>query len=191
VAGHHLIDDYLADLAARLPADTVEELADGLLESCQRHRATGLASADAASAALAEFGTVEQIIDAYVMQSPGRRTARMLLASGPVVGVCWGGSLAAAHAWTWPVPASAAAGFGLVLLAVVAALVTAATSRRSYRRTRLGAAGGLGLVALDVAMLTAALLAAPTPVWPMLAAVPASLARIGFTLRALPETLTR
>jgi len=186
VASHQLIDAHLAVLARRLPADAVHELADGLIETWQHHLAAGLPSADAARAAIAEFGTVDQITDAFVTQSPGRRTARMMLATGPLVGACWGASLVVAHAWTWPVTAAAAAVFGLALLAVVAALVTSATSRRSYRRARLGAAAGLGLVALDVAMLAAVLLVAPTLVWPMLVAVPVSLARIGLTLRSLP-----
>jgi hypothetical protein len=40
-------------------------------------------------------------------------------------------------------------------------------------------------------MLTAVLLAAPVCVWPMLAAIPLSLARITFTLRSLPRALAR
>ncbi|MBM0224377.1 permease prefix domain 1-containing protein [Micromonospora sp. ATA51] len=186
MASHQLIDAHLGVLARRLPADAVDELADGLTETWRHHLAAGLPPADAARAAIAEFGTVDQITDAFVVHSPSRRTARMLLATGPLVGACWGATLVAGHAWKWPVPPPAAAIFGLALLAVVAALVTSATSRRSYRRARLGDAGGLGLVALDVAMVAAVLLVAPTLVWPMLVAVPVSLARIGLTLRSLP-----
>lgn len=187
MASHQLIDAHLGVLARRLPAGAVEELADGLTETWQHHLAAGLPPADAARAAIAEFGSVDQITDAFVVQSPSRRTARMLLATGPLVGACWGVSLVASHAWNWPVPVPAASVFGLTLLAVVAALITSATSRRSYRRARLGDAGGLGLVALDLAMVAAVLLVAPTLVWPMFMAVPASLARIGLTLRSLPR----
>jgi hypothetical protein len=191
MAGHRLIDAHLAALARRLPAGAVDELADGLLETWQRHLDAGLPPADAARTAIAEFGSVAQIVDAFVTQSPGRRTARMLLASGPIFGICWGGSLVVGRAWTWPVPVPVVAVFGAALLAVVAALVVSATSRRSYRRARLGAAGGFGLIVLDVAMLAGVLALAPVLVWPMLAAVPASLARIGLTLRSLPAALTR
>jgi hypothetical protein len=191
MAGHQLIDAHLAALARRLPAGTVDELADGLTETWQRRVSDGLPPAPAAHAAIAEFGTPDQIVEAFVVESPGRRTARMLLATGPLVGACWGTGLLASDVRTWPVPAPAAALFALALLAVVAALATAATSRHSYRRTRLGAAGGIGLVALDVTMLIAALLLAPILAWPMLVAVPASLARIGLTLRRLPAALTR
>ncbi|MFF5295941.1 hypothetical protein [Paractinoplanes globisporus] len=190
MAGHQLIDDHLADLARRLPPDAVDELADGLLETWQCHRSAGLPPAEAARAAIAEFGSPAQITAAFVRQSPGRRAARLLLMTGPLVGVCWGAGLGVSRAWTWPAPVPVAAGFGLALLIVVAALAVAATSRRSYRRTRLAALGGAGLVVLDAAALAAVLLLAPAPVWPMLPAIPASLARIGLTLHALPRVLT-
>jgi hypothetical protein len=187
VASHQLIDAHLATLAARLPADAVDELADGLDETWHHHLDAGLPRAEAARAAIAEFGTTEQITDAFVRHAPGRRTAALLLATGPVAGASWGTTLVTAHAWTWPVPHPAAAAYGLALLAVVATLAIAATARHSYRRTRLGIAGCLGLVVLDATMLATVVLAAPVPVWPMLVAIPVSLARIGFTLRSLPH----
>ena len=161
MAGHDLIDAYLATLARRLPTEVVDELADGLAETWQSHVGRGLRPAAAARAAIAEFGTPDQVVDAFVRQAPGRRTARLLLASGPVAGVCWGASLRGAHAWTWPVPRPAAALFGAALVAVAAALAVAATSRHSYRRTRLGGIGAFGLLVLDATMVSAALLAAP------------------------------
>src|SRR5690348_7361163 len=115
MAGHHLIDDHLAALGTSLPADTVDELADGLTETWQHHLATGLTPTEAAHAAIAEFGTPEQITRAFVAQAPGRRTARLLLATGPIIGASWAASLVIAHAWTWPVPAAAKALTGLAL----------------------------------------------------------------------------
>ena len=41
MASHQLIDDYLARLAQRLPADAVDELADGITETWQHHLAAG------------------------------------------------------------------------------------------------------------------------------------------------------
>lgn len=189
MAGHQLIGDYLTDLRHRLPPDAVDELADGVAETYAHHHAAGLTPADAARAAISEFGTPAQITDAFVAQAPGRRVALILLATGPIAAACWAASLVASQAWTWPVSRLTAAAFGLALIAAVATLAAAATSRHSYRRTRLAAAGGIGLIVLDAAMLAAALLVAPTPVWPMAVAIPASLARIGLTLRALPRTL--
>jgi hypothetical protein len=191
MAGHQLIDDYLAALARRLPADTVDELADGLTETWQHHRDAGLAPADAERATIADFGAPDQTIGAFVAHAPGRRMARTLLATGPVMAVCWGPGLIAAQAWAWPVPTAAKVGYALTLLAVVAVLAAAATSRHSLRRTRLGTVGGLGLIVLDAAMLAAALLIAPALAWPMAAAIPVSLARIGLTLRALPAAFVR
>jgi hypothetical protein len=191
VAGHRLIEDQLAALADRLPADAVAELTDGLLETWQHRLAAGLPPEAAARAAIAEFGDPDQITRAFVAQAPGRRTALALLATGPLVGVCWGASLLTARVWTWPLPTAGVAAYALALLAVVATLVTSATSRRSHRRARLGTAGGAGLVVLDVAMLAAVLIAAPVLVWPMVVAIPASLARIGLTVRFLPRVLGR
>lgn len=191
MAGHQLIEEYLTTLGRRLPAEAVDELSDGLLETWQRSLAAGLTPAEAARAAIAEFGSGQQVIAAFVAQAPGRRTARMLLASGPVVGVCWAVSLVTGQVWAWPVPTAAAGALALVLLAVVATLALAATSHHSYRRTRLGAIGGMGLVALDATMLAGIVLVAPTFVWPMAVAIPVSLTRIGLTLRALPPALTR
>jgi hypothetical protein len=98
---------------------------------------------------------------------------------------------AAGHASAWPVPTPLRLGFGLGLLLSVATLATAATSRRNYRRTRAAAVGGIGLIMLDTAMIAAAVFAAPALVWPMAAAIPASLLRIGTTVRAMPAILSR
>ncbi|HEU5160722.1 MAG TPA: hypothetical protein VFU43_27240 [Streptosporangiaceae bacterium] len=198
MAGHRLsgghpapLARYLAELSGPLPADVVEELGDGLADTWRHYRELGLSPAAAADAAIADFGTPGQTIAAFVAHSPGRRLARTLLATGPVMAVCWGSALIAAHAWDWPVTAAAKAAFAVTLLAVVAVLVAAATSRYSLGRTRLAAAGALGLLVLDAAMLAAAVLIAPALAWPMAAAIAASLARIALTLRALPTALAR
>jgi hypothetical protein len=188
MAGDHLIDAYLQELAGRLPADTVDELADGLLATWHQHRDRGLPPTAAAHAAIAEFGTPAEITDAFVVHATGRRAARALLATGPPVGACWGVSLIAAKVWTWPVPTAAVALFAVTLLCVVGCLLAAATSRHSYRRTRLGDLGAAGLLALDTAMLVAVLLVAPAFVWPMALAIPASLVRIALTLRRVPAS---
>ncbi len=189
MASHQLIDDYVNRLARRLPADAVDELADGITDTWHQHVAAGRSPTQAAHAAIAEFGTPQQITDAFVAQAPGRRAARLLLATGPVAAACWGASLIVSRAWTWPIPHPAAVVFGSALLLVVAVLVLAATGRHSYRRTRLAGVGGLGLLVLDAAMVAAALLLAPTLVWPMAAAVPVSLARMMWTIRSLPSAL--
>lgn len=190
MASHPLIDSYLAGMATRLPADSVDELADGLIETWQHHLARGLTPTAAARTAIAEFGTPHRIVDEFVAQAPGRRTARLLLATGPVVGGCWGASLIAGKVWTWPIQPLLAAAYALALLAVVLTLLAAGTTRHSYRRTRLGTIGALTLVVLDAAMITAVAVLTPLFAWPMAVAIPASLARIGLTIQALPKPRT-
>jgi len=190
MASHQLIDAYLAGLTRRLPAGTVDELADGLLETWHHHLDNGLPAERAAQAAIAEFGPADRIADELVAQAPGRRTARLLLLTGPVIGGCWGSSLVATKVWTWPIPPALAVAYPVVLLATVALLVAAATSRRSYRRTRLGSLAALVLIALDAAMIAAVSMLAPTLVWLTAVAVAASIARIGLAIRALPHALT-
>jgi hypothetical protein len=189
MAGHHLIAAYLDDLRRRLPADAVDELADGLLETFEHRLATGVDTDTAARQAIAEFGGVDAIHAAFTQRSAGRRLAIRLLATGPAVGACWAGTLLLGHAWNWPVPGPARFAFGLALLAAVATLGAAATTRRNYPRTRIAALGGIGLIALDATMIATALIAAPGLVWPMAVAIPASLLRIGATLRAVPRVL--
>jgi hypothetical protein len=190
MASHQLIDDYLADLASRLPAEVVDELADGLIETWQHHLDSGSEPGEAAHAAIAEFGSADRVADEFVAQAPGRRMARLLLATGPVMALCWGPSLVAAKVWRWSLPWPAGAAYVLAFVAVVASLLVAAVSRHSYGRTRLGLAGGVVLIALDAAMVAAAAVLAPVFVWPMAVAIPASLARIGLALRSLPALRT-
>jgi hypothetical protein len=188
MAGDELIRAHLSALSRTLPPDIVDELADGLAETWRRHVAGGLEPADAARVAIAEFGTPDQITDAFVTNSPGRRTARLLLASGPIAAVCWGTALITSRAWTWPVPRIGAVLLAAVLLLAIAALVAAATSRHSHRRTRFAGVGAIAVATLDIAMLAIALVVAPHG-WPLFPAVTVSLSRIAITVRALPNSL--
>ncbi len=190
MASHELIDTYLAGLARRLPADSVDELTDGLIETWHYHLGRGLTDERAAYAAIADFGSANRVTDEFVAQAPGRHIARLLLATGPVMAACWGASLITAKVWTWPIPVSVGAVYAVVLIAVVAILIAAATSRHSYRRARLGVAGALALVVLDATMIATAMALVPMPVWPMALAIPASVARIGFTVRSMPKVFT-
>jgi hypothetical protein len=95
----------------------------------------------------------------------------------------------AAKVWTWPIPLPATATYAAVLVAAVAVLLVAATSRHDYRRARLGTAGAYALVGLDAAMIVAVAALAPVLVWTMAVAIPASLVRVGLTLRSLPRAI--
>lgn len=186
-----LIDDYLAGLRRRLPAPIAEEAAAGLLETYEHHLASHASDQEAARAALAEFGDLATVAGEFTRQSPGRRAARLLLATGPVVGACWAAALITGRAWTWPVPATARLAFGAVLVLAVLTLLAAGTSRHSYQRTRLALLASPVILALDGTAVTAALLAAPALTWALAIAVAVSLGRIAFTAWTLPRLATR
>jgi hypothetical protein len=190
VAGHELITAHLDTLAARLPAQAVEELADGLEVTFEQHLAKHGDPTIAARAALDEFGDADLITAAFLRESQGRRTARALLATGPVMGVVWGATLITSHAWTWPVPPPIRLLYAAALVMAVLALVVAARETFSYRRSRRAALVGMvGLVLLDGLMLTAVAVLTPTATWPVTVAVTASSIRILGTSRALPAIL--
>jgi hypothetical protein len=184
--GNALIGSYLRGLRRRLPASLADEVSDGLIEAYQQHLASGQSADVAARAAVTETGDLAQVVGEFTRQAPGRASARVLLAIGPVVGGCW----IATRWWAWPLPSVARLGFTAALLVTIGGLAIAATSRRSYRRTRLTAVAGPGLVVLDAAVVTTALLAVPVLSWPLVIAVAASLTRMAFTLTALPRIVT-
>jgi hypothetical protein len=185
-----LISGYLAALSAQLPAPIVEELADGLGQTHQHYLSSGLSADAAACAALAEFGDPQVIIAAFTQLSPARRAARALLATGPLAGACWGTALITGRAWTWPIPFTARLLFAVALITVIGLLAAAAFGRRYRPARRAGAAGCVGITALDSAMLITVMLAAPVLIWPVILAAAASAARLIFTARALRPVLT-
>jgi hypothetical protein len=184
-----LIDDYLAGLHRRLPAALVEEAAAGLLETYEHHLSSGASDQDAARAALAEFGDLAMVAGEFTRQAPGRRAARLLLATGPVASSCWAVALILSRAWT--VPATARLGFGAILLLAVLALLAAATSRHSYQRTRLAMLASPVILVLDMTAVAAVVLAAPALTLALRIAVGVSLVRIAFTARTLPRLAAR
>jgi hypothetical protein len=122
-----LINDYVAGLHRRLPAAVADEAADGLIETYEHHLAARSGEQAAAHAAVAEFGDLALVVGEFTRQAPGRRAARMLLATGPVVGACWAAALILSRAWTWPVPGAVRLSFGATLLLAVMTLAVAAT----------------------------------------------------------------
>ena len=123
------------------------------------------------------FGHATSVVSEFTQQAPGRRAARLLLATGPAVGACWAAALVLSRAWLWPVPAAARLGAGTVLLLAVLALAAAAASRHRYRRIRLTAAASPVILVLDATAVTAVLLAAPVLTWALRIAATASLTR--------------
>jgi hypothetical protein len=190
MSGPGLIDGYLAELSADLPARIVEELADGLDETCRRYLGRGLAQDAAARAAVAEFGEPRVIMAAFTDASRGRRTARRLLAVGPGVGTYWAIVLITARAWQWPVPMVARVLFGVLLIAVIGFLVAAALGRHYRPVCRAAAAGCVGTAIVDVAVTGTVLITAPALAWPVAVAVALSAGRSTFALRNFHHALT-
>jgi hypothetical protein len=188
--GPSLISDYLTALSAQLPAPIVEDLADGLGQTRQHYLNQGLDPDAATGAALAEFGPPPVIVAAFTRVSPARRTARRLLASGPVVGACWAAALLTSRAWTWPVPTAGRVLFGLVLISIIGLLATAAFGSKYRSVGRAGAAGCVGITVFDAAMLITVTLALPAVIGPITLALAASAARLIFTARALRPVLS-
>jgi hypothetical protein len=89
------------------------------------------------------------------------------------------------------VPDAARLAVGAVLLLTVAVLAGAATSKGSYRRTRLAVPGGIALIALDMTMIIAVLTIAPAVTWVLTTAAAASLTRIGLVLKLVPRAIVR
>ena len=214
-AARRVIGTYLAELAGQLGgpsparAEIVAELEDGLWAANAAHQARNLTPADAARAAVAEFGdpgTVAASFGPELAAATGRRVGLGLLATGPLVGTSW--LLLAAATWTWagrepPAALGLVAGLvGLVLVvAVPAAVLAVAASGRLSRWMPAGAQVAATAAALaasacvagDLVLLTgmfAATVLAGGMVWPAgLLAAGASGVRLSLAGRAARRCL--
>jgi hypothetical protein len=214
------VERYLAEVSAGLPgpararAGILAELRSGLLDAADAHRSAGVPSAQAAVAAITEFGDAGEIAGGFraeIAAGQARRVAVMVLVTGPLVGLVWLAEAAAGHPgarlglpWRWaglfPPP---------LLLVAIAVAVTAwgalggiaSTGRltrwlpdRPRRAPTAAAVAGLGAVgadALGLTLLAAQLATVPGKLSPVLAAAAAaaSLARLMFAGRAARRCL--
>jgi hypothetical protein len=172
-----IIDRYLSEIAAHLrgpsrtKADILRELRGGLLDATDGYRSTGLRTADAATAAVAEFGDPRQVAAAFgpeLTASQARRLTWQLAATAPPIAIlcsyaAQASDTGARHPWPWgwlqapPVPLAAAA---VLIAAVAAAITTIATGRRIRclpEQPRIAAAaaalGGFSAAAVDLAII--------------------------------------
>jgi HAAS len=217
------VEGYLAGVAARLPgparaqADIVAELRSGLLDAADAHRSAGLGPAQAARAAIREFGDPAQVAAGFraeIAAGQARRVAVALLVTGPLVGLLWIVTAMASHLRIPPalpgqwagLSSGLRAGTGLVAVAAgvtacAAILGIATTGRltrwlpvRPRRAPAAAAVAGFGAVSADglgLALLAAQLATVPgklSPV-PAAAAAAASLARLILARRAARHCL--
>jgi hypothetical protein len=213
VGTQQAIRSYLAQIAAGLhgPASTrrgiVAELGTGIADAADAHRRAGLDPAQAARAAIAEFGHPTRVAAGFrgeLAAATARRTTfTLILASGPTVALWYMAALAShihrqAPPWQWAtLPAAARLA---TLLATIAAAVSicghlftlAATGRLTRwlpARPAASAAIAAGsAAAADVAMLAVLTILATSSArldaFPLAAAGAASLARLGLATRA-------
>jgi hypothetical protein len=213
------VDGYLAEVAARLAgpararAGIVAELRSGLLDAADAHRSAGLPPAQAARAAIREFGDPDRVADGFraeIAAGQARRVSLALLVTGPLVGLLWIATAAGSHlglrpALPWP-GTSGSPGLGMgsglgagICLVAIAALVTAwaaavgiaATGRATRwlpaeprRAPTAAAVAGFGAIGADGVGLL--LLAAELAVAPgRLALAPAAAAAVASLARLL------
>lgn len=175
-----VVDSYMATLDAYLTAGgaarraILEELHDGLLESVQDHLDGGRTPAEAARAAVAEFGEPLEVALAFapeVAALHARRIAFMLLRSGPLIGLLWAVALLKSPAadpllrrheliGAWQVfPLIGIIIVTIVTLALSTVALTGRFSRhlddRSAIAPTLAASAGIAVVAGDLMMLSA------------------------------------
>ena len=133
------VEGYLAEVTTRLPGSVrartgiVAELRSGLLDATDAHRSAGLPQAEAALAAIREFGDPVQVavgFRAEIAAGQARRVAVTLLVTGPLVGLLWIAAAAASHlgihvAPLWPWTGQSPGLSVSIYLVAVAAGVTA------------------------------------------------------------------
>jgi hypothetical protein len=217
------IESYLAEVAAGLPGlrrssgAIIAELRAGLLDAVDGYCSVGLTPAEAAVAAIREFGAPAMIAAAFrpeLAARSARRTALSLVVTGPVVGLLWISAGAASHIgfrhappWEWvgAPPGSSVAlplAFAVLAATIVTALLAVAATGRLTRwlpdRPRLApvtaAFAGFGFAVVDMIVLALAgseLISAPGVVAPVPVAVAAavSLTRIMLARRAASRCL--
>jgi hypothetical protein len=216
------VEGYLAEVTARLPGPRrarsaiVAELRSGLLDATDAHRSAGLAPAQAALAAVREFGDPARVAGSFraeIAAGQARRVAATLLATGPLVGLLWLTTAVTSHlsihpGLPWRQGLSPFLGFGLPLIAVAAGvtgwaavLSIAATGRltrwlpaRPRRAPTAAAIAGFGAVSADglgLVLLASQLAIAPGALSPLpaAAAAAASLTRLILARRAAGRCL--
>ena len=134
---------YLADLALRLCGPRrrrdaiLAELRDGLHHATEAHTAAGLTPAQAAAAAINQFGHPQAVADAFAGELAtvyARRTIAWYIATGPLVGIWWL-LLLQPQPWRTGLIALLAAipALPLIALAIATAAGTFATTGRLMR----------------------------------------------------------
>lgn len=203
----NMIDSYLADLDARLLGrkdDIVAEIADGLRDAVEFHRARGLDLESAQRAAIEEMGDPDRLAADFAPEIAARRIRAYgvsFMTTGPLIGAAWiaaalAGSFAAVPLWLTV--------FGIATFAALAVVVastgvytTAAmgrasrwlrlSSRAAARRMLVTASGTMAIDACLLGTAVVVLAVAPNNVaaLPLSAGIALSLTRIGIAVSSI------
>jgi hypothetical protein len=194
-----IIDSYLAALATRLPGPrrardaVIDELRDGLSELAARYTDTGRPPRAAAEAAVAEFGTVDQVAAAFageLITRQARQIIAALIITGPLVGVWWLLLLTPAGIPTLPL-IGAAVLTGLLVLATTGGLARWLPSTAPARALTGATTVVVACIAGDVGMLTTLAIGSNAELGVVaVVAVLASLVRLGCGVQLLRACLS-
>jgi hypothetical protein len=213
-ANEDVVATYVAELGARLHGptrartDVLDEIRAGLDDSVEKFTARGLGEADAARSAVSELGPAAAVADAFAGElaiARARRMLRLLLITGPVVGIWWFLLLAPDQWQSRPglliaaIPAlpmvAAAVATGILVLATTGSLMRWVPETTASRAVILTALVGLTCIIGDVTVLTALALRTTTgstesmPVGLAAAAVIASVIRLPFAVWATGSSM--
>lgn len=197
-----IIDRYLAALATRLPGSrrardaVLDELRDGLSELTARYTDNGHPPLAAAKAAVAEFGTVDQVAAAFageLVTRQARQIIAVLIVTGPLVGVWWLLLLAPVSPAGIPtLPLIGAAVLtGLLVLATTGGLARWLPSTAPARALTGATTVVAACIAGDIGMLTTLAIGSNTELGVVaVVAVLASLIRLGWSVHLLRTCLS-
>ncbi|GAA2617602.1 permease prefix domain 1-containing protein [Streptomyces tubercidicus] len=184
------IEDYLAALTAalhgpaRIKARMIEELGGGLADTVAAYTGEGMAYQHAAHRAVAEFGTLDELVPSCQREltiAQARHTARAVALTAPFLAACWYLAWSTDHDQPWRLPHLAqllavhlagVAGVAAVLAAATLA-VTGTLARRLPTPHQLpravawtGTTASVAMAVATLALVTASVLATN---WPLLA----------------------
>jgi hypothetical protein len=179
-----IVSAYVSALGGRLPGGrrarslVLAEIVDGLACAIEARVQGGQSPAEAAHAAVDEFGEPNEVAAAFARQmltTTAHRTGVSLVMSGPIVGLVWASAWGAhTTSWSGKIDAvlSGVRGLPLLLLLIVPCAVAAASASGRFGRwlnlpmkwmypAALAATGGC--MALDATMVGVVLIGARAP----------------------------
>lgn len=193
MAEPELITTQLQALRSRLPDQLYEEVADGLLETYQAQLGHHPDPADAARAAVSEFGDVDTVTRVMCLNSSWHHLSTVLLSTGPALGGIWAVTLLNQQTWVSSLPDGVRICYGAALLTAIALLLSGRLETRAYQKGhRQVLSASIVLIGLDLTMCAALIQSPATISGAAVIALIASLLRVvGVSTTTLKHTATQ